>query len=99
VSEDQTNWDEWIPHAVYVYNTTVHTATTFTLFELVYGFKTEVPSALKEAPTVQYNYDDNVMELKGGCNRPTRLLGKSYYLARKRAKSTMIKILKRPMYK
>ena len=65
VCEDQTNWDEWIPYAVYVYNTTAHTATTFTPFELVYGFKTEVPSALREAPTVQYNYDDYVTELKG----------------------------------
>jgi len=65
VSEDQTDWDEWVPYAAYVYNTTVHTITTFTSFELVYGFKSEVPSALREVPTVQYNYDDYVMELKG----------------------------------
>jgi len=65
VSEDQTDWDEWVPYAAYVYNTTVHTTTTFTPFELVYGFKSEVPSALREVPTVQYNYDDYVTELKG----------------------------------
>ena len=53
VSEDQTNWDEWIPYAAYVYNTTVHTSTMFTPFELVYGFKSEVPLALRETPTVQ----------------------------------------------
>ena len=53
VSEDQTDWDEWIPYAAYVYNTTVHTITTFTPSELVYGFKSEVPSALREVPTVQ----------------------------------------------
>jgi hypothetical protein len=61
----QTNWDEWIPYAVYVYNTTVHTATAYTPFELVYGFQSEVPSALREAPNRQYNYDDYVIELKG----------------------------------
>jgi transposase InsO family protein len=55
VQEDQTNWDEWIPYAVYVYNTTVHTATAYTSFELVYGFKSEVPSALRETPSVQYS--------------------------------------------
>jgi hypothetical protein len=65
VREDQTNWDEWIPYAVYVYNTTVHTTTGYTPFELVYGFKSEVPSALREIPNVQYNYDDFLTELKG----------------------------------
>jgi hypothetical protein len=65
VSEDQTYWDEWIPYAVYVYNTTVHSATTFTPFELVYGLKSEVPTALREKPDAQYNYDDYLVELRG----------------------------------
>jgi hypothetical protein len=65
VSEDQTNWDLWVPYAVYVYNTTVHSATKVTPFELVYGFKSEVPSALRETPNTQYNYGDYLMELKG----------------------------------
>jgi hypothetical protein len=65
VREDQTDWDEWIPYAVYVYNTTVHAATAYTPFELVYGFKSEVPSALRETPSVQYSYDDYLTELKG----------------------------------
>jgi len=30
VKEDQTNWDQWVPSATYVYNTTEHTATRFT---------------------------------------------------------------------
>jgi hypothetical protein len=55
-----------------VYNTTVHTTTAFTPFEFVYGFKLEEPSALREVPTVQYNYKDYVMELKGSCNRLTK---------------------------
>ena len=46
------------------YNTTVHTSTMFTPFELVYGFQSEVPSALRDTPTVLYNYDDYVLELK-----------------------------------
>jgi hypothetical protein len=64
VSEDQRTWDEFIPYATYVYNTTVHNSTMFTPFELVYGFQSEVPSALREPPTVLYNYDDYVLELK-----------------------------------
>ena len=65
VRENQTNWDEWVPYAVYVYNTTVHTTTAYTPFELMYGFKSEVPSALREIPDVQYNYDSYLAELKG----------------------------------
>jgi hypothetical protein len=37
----------------------------FTPFELVYGLKSEVPSALKEKPSVKYNYDDYLVELRG----------------------------------
>jgi len=35
VGEDQTDWDEWIPFAMFTYNTTPHTAIDYTLFELV----------------------------------------------------------------
>jgi transposase InsO family protein len=63
VREDQTDWDEWDSYAVYAYNTTVYTI-SFTPFELVYGFRSEVPSALREAPTTQYNYD-YLTELRG----------------------------------
>ena len=31
VRKDQTNWTDWIPYAVYVYNTMVHTTTAYTL--------------------------------------------------------------------
>jgi transposase InsO family protein len=65
VREDQRNLDYWVPFAVYVYNTTIHSATTYTPFELVYGFRSEVPSALRETPNVQYNYDNYLTELKG----------------------------------
>jgi len=55
--KNQTDWDEWTPYAVYVYNTIVHAATAYTPFELVYGFRSGVPSALWETPNVQYSYD------------------------------------------
>jgi hypothetical protein len=49
-----------------VYNTSIHTSTGYTPFELVYGFKSSMPSALQENPNVQYNYDDFLAELKDG---------------------------------
>jgi hypothetical protein len=65
VQEDQSDWDTWIPYAIYVYKTTVHTSTGYTLFKLVYGFKSQVPSALKETPSISFSYDDYIMELNG----------------------------------
>jgi len=49
VNEGQTNWDEWVPFATYVYNTTVHSATGFTPSELLFGRQSTLPSALKKA--------------------------------------------------
>jgi hypothetical protein len=77
--QDQSDWDQWIPYAVYVYNTTVHTATECTSFELVYGFKSEVPSALTKSPSIQYNYDDYLADINGGCKRHIKLLGKNQH--------------------
>jgi hypothetical protein len=64
VKEDQTNWDEWVPFATYVYNTTLHSGTGFTPFELLFGLPCTLPSALKKPPELQYNYDDYISELK-----------------------------------
>jgi transposase InsO family protein len=51
VKEDQTNWDQWVPFAMFVYNTTKHSAAHFTMFELVFGRRTSLPSTLKETPS------------------------------------------------
>jgi hypothetical protein len=64
IREDQSNWDEWVPYAVYVYNMSVHVATGYSPFELVYGFRSTLPSTLKGDPSTQYNYDDFLVELK-----------------------------------
>ena len=64
VKEDQTNWDRWSPFATYAYNTTEHSATGFTPFELLFGHLSVLPSALKGPPEPQYNYKDYVSELR-----------------------------------
>jgi len=56
-NEDQTDWDEWISFAMFTYNTTPHTATGYTPFELVYGHQAEIPTALTKPPKPTYNYD------------------------------------------
>jgi hypothetical protein len=53
-----------VSYAVYVYNTSTHVATGYTLFELLYGFKLELSCNLRGDPNPQYNYDDFLVELK-----------------------------------
>jgi len=65
VKEDQTNWDEWVPFAAYVYNTSEHSDAGYTPFELVFGHPSSLPSALRNVHSPQYNYDNYVSELKG----------------------------------
>ena len=64
VKEDQTNWDHWVTFATYVCNTTEHSATGFTPFQLLFEHTSAQPSAIKGPPEPQYNYDDYVSELR-----------------------------------
>jgi hypothetical protein len=53
-----------VPFATYVYNSTEHSATGYTPFELLFGHPSSLPSSLKSPPSPQYNYDDYVSELR-----------------------------------
>ena len=64
INEDQTDWDEWIPYAMFTYNTTPHTTTGFTPFELVYGHQANLPTALTKPPKLTYSYEDYAQELR-----------------------------------
>lgn len=64
VDEEQSNWDERLPYAMFAYNTTPHTATRFTPFELVYGRQPELPTSLKKNPEPSYTYDDYARGLR-----------------------------------
>ena len=44
VTEDQTDWDDWIPYATHMYNVTTHRATGYTPFKLLFGHRAQVPS-------------------------------------------------------
>lgn len=63
-TEGRPDWDEIIPYALFVYNTTKHNSTKFTPHFLVYGFDTEIPTSLKQSPDPIYNYEDYVSVLK-----------------------------------
>jgi len=73
MDEDQMDWDEWIPFAMFTYNTTPHTATGYTPFELLYGHQTDLPTALTKPPKPTYNYDDYAQQLKERLRATNRL--------------------------
>ena len=52
-------------YATYVYSVMTHMATAYSPFELLYGHRARIPSALQEQPTPMYNYEDYVNELRG----------------------------------
>jgi hypothetical protein len=62
--KDPSNWDLLIPYATFTYNTTKHSTTKFTPFELLFGYNPEIPNNLKKSPEVYYDYDDFILELR-----------------------------------
>jgi len=64
VDKDLKNWDKLLPYALFVYNTTEHTATNYQPYALVYGREIDIPVKLKCNPEPRYNYDDYIYDLK-----------------------------------
>lgn len=64
INQDQTNWDDWIDHAMFSYNTTPHTSTKFSPHELIFGTKPNIPSSITKEPEFKYTYDDYLDILK-----------------------------------
>ena len=58
------NWDKWLPFPCFVYNTTPHTMTKFTPYEVLFGRKANIPGYLQQKPTPLYNYDDLIVDIR-----------------------------------
>ena len=64
INDQQSDWDEWIHLATFTYNTSPHSSSKHTPFELIFGKEANLPSSLIEAPKFNYTYDDYISELK-----------------------------------
>jgi hypothetical protein len=69
------NWDQWLPFACFTYNTTPHTITKYTPYEILFGRIANIPGKLQRRPQPLYNFDDIVLEIKQkmqNCNQIAR---------------------------
>lgn len=64
VDKNLQDWDDYVPFAMFVYNTTPHTTTERQPYDLLYGRTAEVPNTLSRTEEVRYNYEDYYSELK-----------------------------------
>lgn len=88
-SDEKDDWDELIPFALFVYNTTKHSVTQYSPHFLLYGFDVEIPTNLKSNPSPIYNYENytSVMrnrlktahEIARKNTREKKELNKKYY--------------------
>jgi hypothetical protein len=58
------NWDEWLPFACFEYNTTPHSVTKFTPYEVLFGRIANIPGRLQKQPEPVYNIDDITLDIK-----------------------------------
>lgn len=62
--EKNDQWHKWVKFATFAYNTTPHSITKFTPYEMLFGRIANIPGVLQKSGRPQYNYDDFVMDLK-----------------------------------
>jgi hypothetical protein len=55
VNSERTDWDKYLPTAVYAYNNAVHSSTGFTPFRLMYGRQSNLPYL---NPENEYSFED-----------------------------------------
>ena len=56
--------DKWLPFACFVYDTTPHTMTRYTPYEIVFDRNANLPGQLQQKTAPLYNYDDTVHYVK-----------------------------------
>lgn len=64
INKNLDDWNNYIPYALFMLNSTPSTSTGFTPFELMHGFKANLPLSVCKTPDVVYNYDDYYYELR-----------------------------------
>lgn len=87
INPQRDDWDSWIPFGIFTYNTTPHTATKYSPYELLYGFKPEIPTSLQKSPEVYYNYDNYSHDLKNKLQNGYKIARENLLIAKEISKN------------
>lgn len=69
-AKTKADWDKWLPHFAFAYNTTVNSATSYSPFELLFGRLARRPSDLPGSNvTPPQHYDDYITKLQYALHR------------------------------
>lgn len=69
INQFQSDWDTYIPTAMFSYNTHVHSSTKFTPYELLFGHKPIIPSSINSNPEFKHTYESFYDQLKYRLNK------------------------------
>lgn len=94
VEKDQLNWDTKVPYAMFCHNSTIHSATKFQPYQLVYGHPLVVPTSLLNSPEPRYNYDDYNYEIKKQMQESQEIARKHLLEAKHKSKERYDKTLR-----
>jgi transposase InsO family protein len=62
--EHADTWSHWLPFWCFAYNTTIHSSTKYSPFELVFGKECRIPSNLSDTLDPLYNPNNYMLELR-----------------------------------
>ncbi|PNF31840.1 hypothetical protein B7P43_G08901 [Cryptotermes secundus] len=64
VDSKPSNWNQWLHFACFMFNTTPHSITQYSPYELLFGRKCNLPGELEQKIQPLYNYDDIVKVIR-----------------------------------
>lgn len=95
----QTDWDSWLPTAIFSYNTAIHATTKYSPYELMFGFKPTLPSSITQTPEFRYTYDNYMDQLKFRLNKSQEIARANIIKSKETSKINYDQKIVNPDYK
>lgn len=99
INNDQSNWDKFLPTAMLTYNAAIHATTKMSPYELVFGYKADLPSIISREPEFRYTYDNYASQLKYRLQQNTQLAKQHIEESKQKSKRLYDTKINKPHYK